>query len=211
MLEEVFQLCFSGHTLDDALTNIVVDRDMLRHVLVERPKILKAEREKAQVPAPPMLSGLPPLPRKTEGKRQLGSAGLGRLKRARNGVSAGSGWTASVLIDSAVSSTRAPCAPTSRTMPQSAHSSSRVDPVCCLIWPAAPLQAGVRASAHLGLQLLGSCVCQRISAMWSCVFLRMELAMVGSASEMVEVFLLPLQRIQNFAAKIGVRPCPLHA
>ena len=85
VLEEVFQLCFSGHTLDDALTNVVVDRDMLRHVLVERPKVLKAEREKAQVPPPPSPPGLPPLPRKTEGKRQLGSAALGRQKRVRNG------------------------------------------------------------------------------------------------------------------------------
>ena len=50
---------------------IVVDRDMLRHVLIERPKVLKAER----------------VPRRTGGKRQLGSAGLGRQapKRVRNG------------------------------------------------------------------------------------------------------------------------------
>ena len=85
VLEEVFQLCFSGHALDDALTNIVVDMDMLRHVPVERPKILKAEREKAQVRPPPTPSGLSPLPRKTESKRQLGSAGLGHQKRVRNG------------------------------------------------------------------------------------------------------------------------------
>ena len=58
---EVFQLCFS--------TNIVVDRDMLHHVLIERPKVLKAEREKAQVPPPPTPSGLPPLPCRSEGKR----------------------------------------------------------------------------------------------------------------------------------------------
>ena len=46
VLDEVFQLCFSGHSLDDALAHVVVDRDMLRHVLVERPKVVKAEKEK---------------------------------------------------------------------------------------------------------------------------------------------------------------------
>eukprot|EP00439_Symbiodinium_sp_Y106_P054492 s1170_g7.t1 len=119
-------VCFAGHTLDKALTNIVVDKDMLRHVFVdiERPKILKAERVKTQVLPPPTPSGLPPLPRKIEGKRQLGSAGLGREKRVRNGE--------------------------------------------CWLWVDAQKKDG------------------KISAMWSCVFLRMELAMVGSASEMAE-------------------------
>ena len=39
------------------------------------------------MPPPPAPSGLPPLPRKAEGKRQLGSAGAGRQapKRVRNG------------------------------------------------------------------------------------------------------------------------------
>ena len=157
---------------------------MLRHVLVERPNILKAEREKAQVPLRRPAFRLCP-------GKQRASANLAvQAWGARNVcamASVGSGWTASALIGIAVSSTRGPCAGTRRSMPQSAYSSSRVDPVCCLIWPAPSLQAGVRASAHLGLQLFGSCVSQRISAMWSCVFLRMELAMVGSASEMAEV------------------------
>ena len=85
VLDEVFQLCFSGHPLDDAITHVVVDRDMLRHVLIERPKVPKLEKEKPL--ATPTPSGLPPLPRKTDSKRLQLSQGPGRLptKRVRNG------------------------------------------------------------------------------------------------------------------------------
>lgn len=40
-MEEVFQLCFAGHSLDDALHNVAVDRDLLRHLLVEKPRVPK--------------------------------------------------------------------------------------------------------------------------------------------------------------------------
>ena len=40
-VEEVFQLCFAGHSLDDALHNVAVDRDLLRHLLVEKPRVPK--------------------------------------------------------------------------------------------------------------------------------------------------------------------------
>ena len=36
VLEEVFQLCFSGHTLSDAVSRVIVDRDMLRRVDLSR-------------------------------------------------------------------------------------------------------------------------------------------------------------------------------
>ena len=55
VLEEVFQLCFSGHTLSDALSHVIVDRDMLRHVLVEKPKISNPRLPRSfvlQLPAP---------------------------------------------------------------------------------------------------------------------------------------------------------------
>ena len=35
---EVFALCFAGHALEDALSHVAVDRDILRHLLCERPK-----------------------------------------------------------------------------------------------------------------------------------------------------------------------------
>ena len=40
-MEEVFQLCFAGHSLDDALHNVAVDRDLVRHLLVEKPRVPK--------------------------------------------------------------------------------------------------------------------------------------------------------------------------
>lgn len=40
-MEEVFGLCFSDHALDVApLSHVAVDRDLLRHLLVEKPKAL---------------------------------------------------------------------------------------------------------------------------------------------------------------------------
>ena len=38
---ENLSLCFSGASLDDAISSVVVDRDMLRHLLVPRPKLPK--------------------------------------------------------------------------------------------------------------------------------------------------------------------------
>ena len=87
VLDEVLQLCFSGHSLDDALSHVVVDRDMLRHVLVERPKAVSVKAEKEKPIAPLPSAGLPPLPRKSDSKRQPSNLGGGRqtAKRRRNG------------------------------------------------------------------------------------------------------------------------------
>ena len=45
-LREVFGLCYSGASLDDALSTVAVDRDMLRHVLMLRPKVPRVAAEK---------------------------------------------------------------------------------------------------------------------------------------------------------------------
>ena len=86
VLEEVFQLCFSGYSLDDALSHVVVDRDMLRHVLVERPRLAKADKEKVATPPPPPTT-LPPLPRRPGTQRRKSSLGAKGVasKRLRNG------------------------------------------------------------------------------------------------------------------------------
>ena len=80
VLDEVFQLCFSGHSLDDALSHVVVDRDMLRHVLVVSGPRLSASRQTKR-------NRLPLLPRKSDSKRQPSNLGGGRqtAKRLRNG------------------------------------------------------------------------------------------------------------------------------
>ena len=47
-VREVFSLCFAGSTLDDALNTVAFERDMLRHLLLPRPKLpkaIKVERE----------------------------------------------------------------------------------------------------------------------------------------------------------------------
>ena len=43
---EVFALCFAGHALEDALSHVAVDRDILRHLVCERPKGPKVEKGK---------------------------------------------------------------------------------------------------------------------------------------------------------------------
>lgn len=45
-MREVFGLCYSGASLDDALNTVAVDRDMLRHLLMPRLKILKPLSDK---------------------------------------------------------------------------------------------------------------------------------------------------------------------
>ena len=45
-LREVFGLCYAGSSLDDALSTVAVDRDMLRHLLMPRPKVAKQPRDK---------------------------------------------------------------------------------------------------------------------------------------------------------------------
>ena len=45
-LREVFGLCYSGASLDDALSTVAVDRDMLRHLLMLRPKVPRVAAEK---------------------------------------------------------------------------------------------------------------------------------------------------------------------
>ena len=41
IMREVFQLVFAGRSVDDALHHVVVERDMLRLLLIERPKVPK--------------------------------------------------------------------------------------------------------------------------------------------------------------------------
>ena len=65
-MDEVFSLCFAGQTLDDALHHVTVDRDMLRHLLVEKPKV--NARPPLKRPTPPAVPKLP-----------------GKEKRPRNG------------------------------------------------------------------------------------------------------------------------------
>ncbi|CAJ1458009.1 unnamed protein product, partial [Effrenium voratum] len=45
-LREVFGLCYAGSSLDDALSTVAVDRDMLRHLLMPRPKLPKLSGDK---------------------------------------------------------------------------------------------------------------------------------------------------------------------
>lgn len=61
-LEEVFNLCSSGHSLDDALHHVTVERDLLRHLLMERPRLSRAAVLKASDKAP--SRGRAPLKRK---------------------------------------------------------------------------------------------------------------------------------------------------
>ena len=61
-LQEAFALCFAGNSLDDALSTVAVDRDLLRHLLVAKPKLPKLP----QPPRPPKepRQGREPLKRK---------------------------------------------------------------------------------------------------------------------------------------------------
>ena len=45
-MREIFSLCFNGVNLDDALSSVAVDRDMLRQLLFPRPKLSLKPREK---------------------------------------------------------------------------------------------------------------------------------------------------------------------
>ena len=66
-MHEVFTLCFSGSSLDDALSNIAVDTDLLRHFLVLRPTLPKAALQPfAPRPSKEGRSGREPLKRKAE-------------------------------------------------------------------------------------------------------------------------------------------------
>ncbi|CAE7484089.1 unnamed protein product, partial [Symbiodinium microadriaticum] len=49
-MEEAFGLCFGGHDLNDALNHVSMDRDLLRHLLVEKPKV--SSRPPLKRPAP---------------------------------------------------------------------------------------------------------------------------------------------------------------
>ena len=60
-IREIFSLCFSGAaTLDDAITSVVVDRDMLRHLLVARPKMPKAVKTPRKEESTPLKRRLAP-------------------------------------------------------------------------------------------------------------------------------------------------------
>ena len=41
---EVFALCFAGHALEDALSHVAVDRDILRHLFVSGPRVPRLKR-----------------------------------------------------------------------------------------------------------------------------------------------------------------------
>ena len=74
-MEEVFGLCFQGHSLDNALNHVCVDRDLLRNLLVEKPKLPKSERpplKRPQLPPPP-----PPL----DGARRERTEKLSKKRR----------------------------------------------------------------------------------------------------------------------------------
>ena len=61
-VREVFGLCYSGASLDDALSTMTIDRDMLRSLLMPRPKIEK----------PPSREPREPLKRKQPKRRPTG-------------------------------------------------------------------------------------------------------------------------------------------
>ena len=52
--------------IERCLIHVIVDRDMLRHVLAERPKISKVDKPDK----PPSFSAMPPLPRRTGGGKR---------------------------------------------------------------------------------------------------------------------------------------------
>ena len=49
-LREIFGLCYAGASLDDSINTVVTDRDMLRHLMMPRPKVSKplVDREPLQ-------------------------------------------------------------------------------------------------------------------------------------------------------------------
>ena len=49
-VREVFGLCYSGASLDDALSTVTIDRDMLRSLLMPRPKIEKPPSREPREP-----------------------------------------------------------------------------------------------------------------------------------------------------------------
>ena len=71
-LAEVFGLCFNGATMDNALRQVVVERDMLRNLLGPQPKAWKAEKADAS---------------QTKGKKghEPDGRSLPPVKRVRNG------------------------------------------------------------------------------------------------------------------------------
>ena len=46
-MTEIFNLCFGGATLDDVVSSVVLDCDILRHLLMPRPKVAKADKPPA--------------------------------------------------------------------------------------------------------------------------------------------------------------------
>ena len=47
-VQEVFDLCFAGFSMDDALHQVLVERDILRHLLVSVPKPMRSDRPKGE-------------------------------------------------------------------------------------------------------------------------------------------------------------------
>lgn len=50
-VQEVFDLCFAGCSMDDALHQVSVERDILRHLLVSVPKPMRSDRPKGRAKA----------------------------------------------------------------------------------------------------------------------------------------------------------------
>ena len=50
-VQEVFDLCFAGCSMDDALHQVLVERDILRHLLVSVPKPMRSDRPKGRAKA----------------------------------------------------------------------------------------------------------------------------------------------------------------
>ena len=63
-LAEVFNLCFDGTSLDDGLNHVVLERDLLRHLLLLQPKTQKqptAPKKRNVEIVPHVPAPLPPL------------------------------------------------------------------------------------------------------------------------------------------------------
>ncbi|CAE7342270.1 CELA2A, partial [Symbiodinium sp. CCMP2456] len=83
-LTEVFNLCFDGASLDDALNHVVVERDLLRHLLMPQPKTQKQPNvsKKRNVEGVPHVP--PPLLPLRDNKRGSGDTAA-QAKKPRTG------------------------------------------------------------------------------------------------------------------------------
>eukprot|EP00435_Cladocopium_sp_Y103_P043837 s2142_g12.t1 len=76
-LREVFGLCYAGASLDDALSTVAVDRDMLRHLLMPRLKIMKVPSDKEPLRRKPKKPAASDEDMNGECSNDLGAEGVG--------------------------------------------------------------------------------------------------------------------------------------